>query len=178
MDKIKKGDKFGIHSYKHDGHIHRSWDEAIYIGESNNVYIFGNNKTKVVEADGRKRTTGEGAIIYFFKNNWFNIIGQIKPDGIYYYCNLASPFIIEDGIIKYIDYDLDVRVFPNGSFRILDKREYEYHKYKMNYSEDLDKVLKYELNTLINMIRNKKGPFERDKIRELYSIYEEFTIKK
>ena len=41
---------------------------------------------------------------------------------------MASPFIIEENTIKYIDYDLDLRVFPDGSFKVLDRGEYKYHK--------------------------------------------------
>ena len=47
------GDKFIIHSYKHDGNIHRSWDEAILLEETEDYMVFGNNKTKVIESDGR-----------------------------------------------------------------------------------------------------------------------------
>ena len=149
------GKKFIIQSYKHDGSIHRSWDEAVLLDETDDYLVFGNNKTKVTESDGRSWNTKEEAILYFYKNNWFNIIGQLKKDGIYYYCNIASPFILEDGAIKYIDYDLDLRVFPNGTYKVLDKGEYKYHKSRMNYPDDLDLVLKNELNVLINM--HKKG---------------------
>ena len=47
------------------------------------------------------------------KDRWFNIIGQLKDYGIYFYCNIATPYIIDEKVIKYIDYDLDLRVFPN-----------------------------------------------------------------
>ena len=54
---------------------------------------------------------------------------------------MASPFIIEDGAIKYIDYDLDLRVFPDGAFKVLDRGEYKYHKAKMNYPKEIDDIL-------------------------------------
>ena len=99
------GDRFIIHSYKHDGNIHRSWDEAILLDVTDNYLVFGNDKTKVIESDGRSWRTKEPAVMFFFKHDWYNIIGQLKHDGIYYYCNLASPFVIEDKTIKYIDYE-------------------------------------------------------------------------
>ena len=77
--------------------------------------------------------------------------GFLKKDGIYYYCNIATPFIIEENTIKYIDYDLDLRIFPTGEFKILDKLEYEYHKKIMNYSKKLDKVIKGSID---NEVRN------------------------
>ena len=39
-----------------------------------------------------------------------------------------------------------------AAYKILDKSEYEYHKKIMHYSNDLDKIIKYELNNLIDKI--------------------------
>jgi len=165
------GKQYGIHSYKHDGKIHRAWDEAVLLEIHEDYLIFGNEKTRVIEADGRIWKTKEPAILYFFKNNWYNVIGQYKPDGIYYYCNMASPYIIEDGVIKYIDYDLDLRVFPDGSFKVLDRGEYNYHKSIMHYSEDIDTILKDELTDLIDLVREKQGAFKIGLIEYYYKIY-------
>lgn len=173
MEKLKGGERLNIHSYKHNGKIHRSWDEALFIEESNGYAIFGNYKTLVTEADGRVWKTKEPAIMYFSKDNWFNIIGQLKENGIYYYCNIASPYIIEGKTIKYIDYDLDLRVFPDGSFKVLDCGEYKYHKSLMGYSKTLDMILKEELSDLIEHARNKDLAFKPGTVEHYYEIYKD-----
>jgi len=178
MEKTVIGEKFIIHSYKHDGNIHRSWDEAVLLEEHEDYMVFGNDKTKVTEADGRVWKTKEPAILFFYKNEWYNVIGQCKKDGIYYYCNIASPYIIENKTIKYIDYDLDLRVFPDGSFKILDRGEYNYHKNKMNYSDDIDKILKQELSSLIELNKCKKGPFGEGVVDYYHKKYENLKEKK
>ena len=124
-----------IQCYKHNGKIHRAWYEAVLLDIKKDYMVFGNNKTKVTESEGSVWKTKEPAIMYFFRNEWFNIIAQLKKDGIYYYCNIASPFIIEDNTIKYIDYDLDLRIFPSGEYKVLDKMEYKYHKKLIEYSD-------------------------------------------
>ncbi len=177
MQKYKLGDHLNIHSYKHDSKIHRSWDEATYLNEDEEYMIFGNYKTLVIESDGRTWHTKEPAIMFFSKKHWFNIIGQLKKTGIYYYCNIASPFIIEENTIKYIDYDLDLRVFPDGSFKVLDRGEYNYHKKIMNYSDDIDKILKQELTILINKVREKEYPFNKETIETYYKLYKTATTK-
>lgn len=177
MEEYKIGERFIIHSYKHNHAIHRAWDEAVLLEQHDDYLIFGNERTKVIESDGRTWKTKEPAIMYFFKNYWFNIIGQLKKDGVYFYCNIASPFIIEEGAIKYIDYDLDLRVFPDGSFKVLDRGEYNYHKIKMDYPEEIDLILKEELTNLINMVRLKEGPFAPNVISTYYNMYKELTEK-
>lgn len=160
MNKRCLGDKLQIHCYKHNKKIHRAWDEAVLLKEEKDYMVFGNNKTNVTESDGSSWKTKEPAIMYFFKNEWFNIIAQLKKDGIYYYCNIATPFIIEDNTIKYIDYDLDLRIFPNGDFKILDRLEYSYHKRVMEYSKDLDLVICNSLDDLIAKYKNGFFPFD------------------
>ena len=173
MDKLKRGDKLKIQCYKHNGKIHREWDEAIFLDEKEDYLIFGNMKTMVTEAEGNTWRTKEPAIMYFFKNEWYNIICQLKKDGIYYYCNIATPFLIEDNTIKYIDYDLDLRIFPNGEYKILDKMEYKYHKKIMNYSDDLDKVVNDGLKTLIKKYKKNSEYFNADINREYCKLYKE-----
>ena len=171
MYKISKGDKLQIQCYKHNGKIHRSWDEAGVLDVKKNYIVFGNNKTRVTESEGNIWRTKEPAIMYFFKDKWFNVIAQLKKDGIYYYCNIATPFIIEDNTIKYIDYDLDLRIFPTGEYKILDELEYKYHNRVMKYSDDLDFVIKNSLSELINIYKSKFLIFE-PKIN--YAYYEEY----
>lgn len=162
MKKFCIGDKFEIQCYKHNGKIHRAWDEAVLLDIKKDYLVFGNNKTRVTESEGNVWKTKEPAIMYFFKNEWFNIIAQLKKDGIYYYCNIASPFIIEDNTIKYIDYDLDLRVFPSGEYKILDKMEYKYHKKIMNYSDDLDFVVNNAMDDLIKLYLEKNPMFNEN----------------
>ncbi len=172
------GDKFNIHGYKHNGDLYKIWDETIYLGQTDDFYVFVNDKIKVTEMDGRSWRTKEPAITFYYKKRWFNIIAQLKKKGIYFYCNISSPVIIENNTIKYIDYDYDLRVFPNGSYKVLDKSEYEYHKELMKYPKDLQRVIEYELNNLIHMYKNNEKPFDKDTINYYFELYKNLCNEK
>ena len=172
MEDLKIGTKYQIHCYKHDGTIHRAWDEAILLEEHDDYLIFGNDRTLVIESDGRTWKTKEPAVLFFYKNRWFNIICQKKSNGIYYYCNMASPYIVEDNTIKYIDYDLDLRVFSDNSYKVLDRSEYRYHKELMKYPEDIDRILNEELKDLIRIVKAKEGAFDKANVEKYYNMYE------
>lgn len=172
MENIKEGDILKIQCYKHNGQVYRNWDETLVLESNEKFIVCANDKARVTEIDGRKWTTKEPAILFYFKDKWYNIISQFKKNGIYYYCNIATPYIIEDKTIKYIDYDLDLRVFPDGGYRILDCNEYNYHKKIMHYSDEIDDILKKELNYLIFLKKQNQGPFVPDTINEYYEIYQ------
>ncbi|MEG1146945.1 MAG: DUF402 domain-containing protein, partial [Bacilli bacterium] len=118
--------------------------------------------------------TREPAIMFFYKNEWFNIIAQLKPFGLYYYCNIASPYIIDEDVIKYIDYDLDLRVFSDGGFKVLDRNEYKYHKKIMNYSSELDTVINMGLTKLIEIKKKNQFPFQEEVINKYYDEYKKY----
>ena len=172
MNNIKVGDKLKLYCYKHDGTLEHTSDEAIVLENTDEYLVCGNGRTRITEKDGRSHMTNEPAVLFFYKNHWFNIIGQLKKFGLFYYCNLASPYIIDGKSIKYIDYDLDLRVFPDGGFRVLDRNEYNYHKKIMHYPEEIDHIVKAELSYLIEMEKKHEGPFQEGIVDKYYKAYE------
>mgnify|MGYP003496455825 CR=1 FL=1 len=175
---IKVGDTLVIHCYKHNGVIYESSKVAYVIDIKDDYIVLGDENVLITKQDGRRWHTKGSAIMFFYKKRWFNIIAQIISDGIFYYCNIASPFLIDDGALKYIDYDLDLRVFPDGSFKVLDRGEYKYHKSIMNYPETIDKILKEELTNLINLVRNKESAFEPGVVEKYCNLYNDIKKSK
>lgn len=169
------GKKVLIHCYKHDGKIHRCWSKGFILDENDDHFIAINNRTLVTEADGRMWHTREPAICYFPKKKWYNVICMIRKTGVYYYCNIASPTLYDGEALKYIDYDLDLKVFPDGNYRILDEEEYRQHAKQMNYSKELDRILKKQLEILIALASKRAGPFDEGFTKHWYHIYEDLT---
>ena len=174
---IEVGDTLVIHCYKHNGMIHKSWKIAYVLDIKDEYIVLGNENVLVTRQDGRRWRTKEPAIMFFFKNRWFNIIAQIKPNGLFYYCNIASPYVIENKTIKYIDYDLDLRVFNDGAFKILDRNEYNYHKKLMKYPNEINQIIKSELSSLINMKKASEFPFDSQVIEYYYNIFKKISKK-
>lgn len=177
MNKPLVGKEILIHCYKHDGSIHRCWDKGFVLDVTDKHFIVGNNRTLVTESDGRRWYTREPAICYFPKNQWYNVICMIRKNGVHYYCNIASPTLYDGDALKYIDYDLDLKVFPDYRYKILDEEEYKQHKNQMNYGEELDKILNEQLDKLVEMAINMDGPFRPDFAEYWYQRYLEQTQK-
>ena len=76
MYEYEKQERFIIHSYKHNGNIHRAWDEAVLLDDCGEYLVFGNDRTKVFESDGRSWRTKEPAIMFFYKNKWYNDLNR------------------------------------------------------------------------------------------------------
>jgi uncharacterized protein len=171
MMNIEIGQVVTIQSYKHDGSIHRTWLNSRVLDVQANYVVLINNRTWVIEADGRRWFTREPAIGFFFEDRWFNVIAMIRKTGITYYCNLASPSLFDGEAVKHIDYDLDVKVLPDGTEILLDEDEYESHGQSMGYSEEMKLIIENNLNKLYEAIRMKAYPFQYDVIESYFQQY-------
>ncbi|CCV63991.1 conserved hypothetical protein (DUF402) [Alteracholeplasma palmae J233] len=174
---LKRGMKVQIHSYKHDRSLHRVWETATVLSFDEDTMITANKNTKVIEHNGRRWYTKEPAICFFYEEYWFNVIAMLKKDGIYYYCNLSSPYVYDNEAIKYIDYDLDVKVFPDGKMIVLDEAEYEQHSSRMCYPEDIKEIIDQQMIVLQEKIKNKQEPFNEEYIKIYAKQYQDILKK-
>lgn len=169
LPKVKE--EIYIQCYKHDKSRHRTWAKGYVIEANEERIVTITDKAWVIESDMRKWLTREPAINIFYPDKWFNVICMIRKKGIFYYCNLASPSIYDGEALKYIDYDLDVKVDNHFNFNVIDQDEYEEHGQEMNYSDDLKFVIEKELDKLIERIKNRQSPFNHEEIYDLYDKY-------
>ena len=166
-----------IESFKHDGSLHRFWDRGLILDNNDDYIVIATKRAKVTESNGRRWFTKEPAVTIFSKKEWWNVICMMKHNGVCFYCNIASPAIIHGSSIKYIDYDLDTKLFADNRVRVLDEKEYANHKKTYNYGEELDTVLHYQTEQIIKMMERHEFPFDEAKIREYYDQFLE-TVKK
>lgn len=165
--------KIRIIARKHDNSFHRSWERNVILKESNTEIIGINNRTVVINSDLSTFKTTNRALFYFSKENWFNIIHIDDYENPYYYCNLSSPYVIDQDKIIYIDYDIDIQVDQDFNYQILDLKEFELNKGIYNYSDQLEHRLMESMNDLISMIENKESIFSKDVLNAYYKLYEQ-----
>jgi len=162
--------RYMIKSFKHDGHVHRIWDENWLVPEelllpqhaAENMLVLINEQTLITEADGSQWTSKVPGVSYFLPGEWFNIVALLEKDGVRFYCNIASPPYHNNtnACITYIDYDLDVIRTVDGDILIVDQDEYEQHRKTYHYSSLVEEKVKTGLANLLERVRKSKSPFE------------------
>lgn len=164
----KAGMNIEIISYKHDRTFHRSWLENKVFYSDDEVIIGGNHQTIVKERTKTWRTK-EPAIFYFPKLHWYNIVILFtQPNEYFYYCNLSSPFTYQQQTLQYTDYDIDIIVERDFTYKIVDENEYEWNKQKMSYPKKVQRMITEELETIQRWIREGRDPFNETFVKEWY----------
>lgn len=172
---LKKFEECHIQSYKHNGALHRTWCKTILMEANEQRIVVVSDQTDVVDSKPYHRwTTIEPAICFFYPDKWYNVIAMIRKKGIHFYCNVASPLLIEDNIIKYIDYDLDIKIDALDKMCVLDEDEFLQHSIQMHYSEELKKAILIGLEDIKRDCTMHNSPFDHEEILEIYAAYRAF----
>lgn len=98
---------------------------------------------------------------YYWLDRWYNVFRFHEPDGGLrnYYCNMNMPPVFENGELDYIDLDLDVLVWPDLSYKILDREDFEQNAERFGYSDEIRVNVNAAMNDVIMLIENRKFPF-------------------
>lgn len=166
-----------IQAYKHDGSFHRLWSHGLVVRDDEDYIVEVASRVRVIESNNHVWHTKELGVFILSKKEWFNTIATVLENGIRFYINIASPSIIDKGFIKFIDYDLDLKVFPDGFMKVLDKNEFKAHCEQYQYSEDLQKVLYGALDKTRAKVANKEDPFNEESVKKYIKDYEDFVAK-
>ena len=93
---------------------------------------------------------------------------MLKEDGVSYYVNIASPTLYDKGFIKYIDYDLDIKLYGDGTVKLLDVSEYKKHAEEQGYPDEIRDILNKSVESVYKLIKEKKYPFIDEQIHKYY----------
>jgi protein associated with RNAse G/E len=168
-----------IKSFKYDGHLHRTWLENWLVPQNLMVpehvaaglMICVNHNTMIQEANGKMWQSRIPGITFFLPGEWYNVVALIEQTGIRYYCNMASKPLLNGNVITYIDYDLDVVLYPNGKIAVLDRDEYEHNAKLYRYPDSIQNHVENALTTLIDRIEERQLPFTDEHIYTYHRLW-------
>lgn len=170
---------YRIKSFKHDGHLHRMWLENWRVPEEllapehkrESMIVLINSQTPIRESDGKEWTSRAPSVTFFIPGQWFNVVSLLEAQGVRYYCNIASPPYVNEGVITYIDYDLDVIRTPDGSIYVVDQDEYEQHKQNYHYPDVVERKVKRGLDSVLERLRSEGMPFADEQVLAYYAMW-------
>ncbi|ADE19422.1 hypothetical protein MCRO_0084 [Mycoplasma crocodyli MP145] len=167
LSTLKIGTMLNVQAYKYDGVLYRQWNSAKVLNNNSKHLVLFLLKARVSDID-KKRWAYRDPVLWFFpKNNLFNAVVLLRKNGPYIYINVASQPVIEDDVLKYIDFDLDIKYYPNKELKLVDREEYYKNKKQLKYPKKLQKMIYEELTELINLYNNYSYIFD-NKVIDYY----------
>ena len=151
-----------INARKFDNKIHRSW-KCKFIEQKDSLLLFvGEFDKEITHNDLGIIRRGTVSYEYYWLDRFYNIFRFHEPEGGLrnFYCNVNMPPTFANGVLDYIDLDIDVLVWNDFSFKILDMEDFEYNSVKFKYSKKVIENSKKSLAELLQMIKTREFPFD------------------
>lgn len=151
-----------VRAHKYDGRLHRTWP-ADLVREEGPLIVLDARFPEAVEHDLLGTIAcGTHSLEYYWLNRWYNVFRFSNPDGQLrnYYCNVNIPPSWTDGVLSYVDLDLDILVEPDFSYRILDLEDFENNARLYGYSPEIQTNARRALEDLVELIETRSFPFD------------------
>lgn len=149
-----------VNSRKFDGTIRRSWTCELVARSDSLLVFFGKFDSDVFHPELGHIKTGTLSYEYYWLDRWYSIFRFHEPSGSLrnFYCNVNMTPHFADSILDYVDLDLDVVVWPDFSYKILDRDDYEENAALFGYSDDVKVKVEAALKELLERIERKDLP--------------------
>ena len=149
-----------VNSRKYDGTIRRTWTCELIETNGSQLGLLGKFDTDITHPDLGHIKKGTLSYEYYWLDRWYNIFRFHEPSGKLrnYYCNINMPPTFENGVLDYVDLDIDVLIQPDLSFTILDREDFEKSAERFNYPSDLLTKVEQTLADLIGFIDKRHVP--------------------
>lgn len=120
-------DLITITSRNYDGSIRRSWQCRFIERDRSMLLLEGVFDEEVDHAELGVIRRGTISYEYYWLDRWYNILRFHEPRGEFrnFYCNISMPPRLQDGFLDYVDLDIDIVIWPDGRFKVLDELEFQ-----------------------------------------------------
>jgi protein associated with RNAse G/E len=138
---MKIGDRIQVRAYKSDGTCYRWWQATVEAVEMDVLVVVTLAGEQIEGIDG-DWTSQNTLRVYYWPDRWYSLLEAYAPDGRLeeVYVNISSPPEIEDGQIRFTDYELDVSRRPPHEARIYDEDEFAEAASQYGYTEEFQEA--------------------------------------
>jgi protein associated with RNAse G/E len=149
-----------VNSRKFDGTIRRSWQCELVEKHDSLLVFVGEFDADVQHSDLGRIQKGTVSYEYYWLDRWYNIFRFHEPSGELrnFYCNIGMPPKFENGVLDYIDLDIDVLAGPDLVPIVLDREDYERNAEVFDYPADLRDKVEYTLRELLEHFEDREIP--------------------
>lgn len=151
-----------INSRKFDNSIHKRWKADLIYEKGFLLKFKGVFENEIEHEHLGIIRPGTISIEYFWLDRWFNVFRFQEPDGSFrnFYCNINMPPTFRNEVLDFTDLDMDVVVWQNFNYEILDVEEFNENSKKFKYPVDVTEKAVKGLVELLRIIESKEFPFD------------------
>ena len=149
-----------VNSRKFDGSIRRTWRCELIEQRGSLLALVGEFDRTVDHPDLGRIEKGTISHEYYWLDRWYSIFRFHEPSGSLrnFYCNINMPPSFSGDVLDFVDLDIDVLVWPDLRYDVLDRDDYETNSTRFGYPKHIIEKVEEALNELLKLIETRDLP--------------------
>jgi uncharacterized protein len=151
-----------VKTFKYDGSAYRQWWGTVSQRDGSLLQLDATFSIEVSHHSLGLIARGTRLVEYYWLDRWYNILRFLNDDGStrFFYCNITTTPKLEDGLLTYIDLDIDLLALPDLSYEVLDLDEFDANAGRYGYSDEVRLRSHAAVDELTSMIEARQFPFD------------------
>lgn len=110
---------------------------------------------------GKQFTIRHPSDMIFWRERWYNVYVNYTDDGelSHFYCNVGLPPELSGRTLRFVDLDLDVQIWPDGRYSVLDEEEFAEHAALFGYPLATQQAARQAVEDILARWRARLSPF-------------------
>ena len=146
---------------KYDGSPRDEWPAQLVEKRGTLLHLYVPAGTEEIVRGHRRRVMVNAFTGLFWTDRWYNVWQIDRTEGVLVYANVAMPCQFEGSVLRWVDLDIDVVCYANGSIVVKDEHEFEAHIVRFAYPEHVIKCALAARDELLRLAHAGEFPFER-----------------
>lgn len=158
---MSKAQDIIVRVLKYNGTEYRRWSARIASCNDSLIVLDAEFEFDVKHEVLGEIPRGTRTAEYYWFNRWYNIFRFLEEDGStrLWYCNINTPPKLENGVLSYIDLEIDVLVQPDFTYQVLDIDEFEQNAKLFGYPDEVRRDVKRAIAEVTSLIQARQFPF-------------------
>ena len=142
-------------SRAYDLSVRRTWHAGLVKQQDSLIELVGEFDRDVEHPNLGLIKQGTVSYEYYWLDRWYNIFQFHEPTGELrnHYCNICMPPTFANGVLDYVDLEIDVLIWPDLTYEVLDEIEFDISAERFQFPATLRTNVRNSLDELIRLIK-------------------------
>jgi protein associated with RNAse G/E len=158
---LRPGTGLPVQSTKYGGGQHYRYPLTVVRDDGDRLVAWGPAGTQMDSYRGRYPATRHMLHVHWADRDW-NLSVMWRPDWRprSHYVNIALPSTWSDGVLRFVDLDLDVIQVIDGTVRLDDEDEFEEHRVTLRYPPEVVDRARAAFTAVQELVHRRAWPFD------------------